>query len=63
MSYFTYSDVISSLLDPKFVDLLIHVGAYGPKCLLVIKARIRKYENCVTDRISRTCFLSQNEII
>jgi len=31
MSYFIYIDLISSLLDPKLVDLgsnLIHVGAY-----------------------------------
>jgi len=34
MSYFTYTDLISSSLDPKLVDpgsTLIHVGAYGPK--------------------------------
>jgi len=31
MSYFIYIDLISSLLDPKFVDpgsILIHIGAY-----------------------------------
>jgi len=34
MSYFIYTDLIRSLLDPRFVDpgsTLIHVGAYGPK--------------------------------
>jgi len=34
MSYFIYSDLITSLLDPRFVDLgstLIRVGAYDPK--------------------------------
>jgi len=33
MSYFIYTDLISSLLDPKLVNpgsTLIHVGAYGP---------------------------------
>jgi len=38
MSYFIYTDLISSLLDPKLqVDpgsTLIHVGAYGPNCFL-----------------------------
>jgi len=34
MSYFIYTDLISSLLDPRLVDpgsTLIHAGAYGPK--------------------------------
>jgi len=34
MSCFTYTDLISSLLDPKLVDpgsTLIHVDANGPK--------------------------------
>jgi len=34
MLYFIYTDLISSLLDPRFVDpgsILIHVGAYDPK--------------------------------
>jgi len=34
MSYFIYTDLISSLLDPRLVDpgsILIYVGAYGPK--------------------------------
>jgi len=33
MSYFIYTDLISSLLDPKLVDpgsTLIHIDAYGP---------------------------------
>jgi len=36
MSYFTYTDLISSFLDLKLVDrgsILIHVGAYGYKVL------------------------------
>jgi len=34
MSYFIYTELISSLLDPKLVNpgsTLIHVGAYQPK--------------------------------
>jgi len=34
MSYFTYTDLISSLLNPRLVDpgsSLIYVDAYGPK--------------------------------
>jgi len=33
MLYFIYTDIISSLLDPKLIDsgsTLIHVSAYGP---------------------------------
>jgi len=33
MSYFTYTDLINSLLDPKLVDpgsVLIQAGACGP---------------------------------
>jgi len=33
VSYFTHTNLISSLLDPKFVvpgSTLIHVGTYGP---------------------------------
>jgi len=33
MSYFIYTDLLSSLFDPILVDpglTLIHVGAYGP---------------------------------
>jgi len=36
VSYFIYTDLISSLLDPRLVDhglTLIHVGAYDPCCL------------------------------
>jgi len=36
MPYFFYTDLISSLLDQKLVDpgsTLIHVDAYGPKCI------------------------------
>jgi len=36
MSYFIYTDLISSLLDPRLVDpgsTLIHVGEYDPKCI------------------------------
>jgi len=35
MSYFIYTDLISSLLDPRLVNpgsILIHVGAYDPNC-------------------------------
>jgi len=35
MSYFNYSDLINSSLDPRLVDpgsTLTNVGAYGPKC-------------------------------
>jgi len=45
MSYFIYTDFISSLLDPRFVDpgsSLIYIGAYGPKALkrmVIIKNR------------------------
>jgi len=34
MSYFIYTDLICTLLDPKLVDpgsILIYVGAYDPK--------------------------------
>jgi len=34
MSYFIYTDLISSLLDPRLVEpgsTLIHVGAYDPR--------------------------------
>jgi len=37
MSYFIYTDIISSLLDPRLADpgsTLIHVGAYGPYNIL-----------------------------
>jgi len=33
MSYFIYTDLISSLLDPRLIDpgsAFIYVGAYGP---------------------------------
>jgi len=33
MLYFIYTDLISSLLDPRLVDpgsILIYVGTYGP---------------------------------
>jgi len=36
MSYFIYTDLISSLLDPRLVDpgstLIFYIGAYGPEC-------------------------------
>jgi len=41
MSYFIYTDLISSFLDPRLVDpgsTLIHVGACGPKVQNVASA-------------------------
>jgi len=40
MSYFIYIDLISSLLDPRLVDLgstLIYVGTYGPNRMSFLK--------------------------
>jgi len=40
MPYFIYTDIISSLLDPKLVDpgsTLIHVGKYGTKLLEIAR--------------------------
>jgi len=39
MSYFIFTDLIRSLLDPRFVDpgsTLIYVGTYDHQCWLIV---------------------------
>jgi len=41
MLYFIYTDLISSLLDPKLVSpglTLIYVVAHGPKCYFTFRS-------------------------
>jgi len=61
MLYFISTDLISSLLDPRFVDprsTLIHVGAYGVMILFVfiifMKSVIMIFSSKFNGRISKT---------
>jgi len=47
MSYFIYTELICSLLDPRLVDpgsALIYVGAYGPKSPWLLKYSIKYHK-------------------
>jgi len=53
MSYFIYTDLICSFLDPKLVDpgsTLIHVGAYTALSVLKITTLLRNF-CCIKSRI------------
>jgi len=48
MSYFIYTDLITSLLDPSLVDpgsTLIHVGAHSPKNKNIVRMEFATYRS------------------